>query len=532
MDQKKNVTIGTMVLLNVINFGIVAFWSFDGAIMPLFLTSKFGLSNIMISLIIDIGKFMIAISLFMGLFSDLTQMNWGKRRPLMLIGGLISAPLIALVPHMPSVWMLVAVISVVYFGMQFSAVPFYALVPEVVPNEKLGTANAFFSVFGGVGTLVSYVVLLSIVYKMNKPLAFYVLAGAILVGTLVSVFSIKETLPVEPPKKTNKSKAMLNCIFDIARDLPKLPELSWFMLANLFFWLALGAFLVYFTKFMEYYVNVPGTKAGLVLGVVVVVSILLAVPVGILGDKLNRKKYLFVGMSIIFVGLLAGYILIGPSSPVSGYDLTKKKSVIEIADKLGFDMAGVDLSAFTSEKFNPPFDANKDGLTDDKKSDVMRWCLNGDIDKKVCNAAVAKVMGSDNEALATTTKAFESLCKIISKHTTQVLFIAMGVIFFAAIGLTICFVIMAAILPTLMPEDKMGLYMGFYSSVIGIGQLLSVFIAGLAIDFTLKSSALGYRWVFFQGTLCMFLAAITLLRVPYIPNAKDPTITQRMNEKK
>jgi len=37
MDDKKNVKLMTMVLLNVINFGLVAFWSFDGAIMPLFL---------------------------------------------------------------------------------------------------------------------------------------------------------------------------------------------------------------------------------------------------------------------------------------------------------------------------------------------------------------------------------------------------------------------------------------------------------------------------------------------------------------
>jgi Na+/melibiose symporter-like transporter len=146
MDARKNITIPKMMLLNMVNFGIVAFWSFDGAAMPLFLTSNFGLSNTAITLILGIGKFMIVLSLFFGLYSDLTQLNWGKRRPLMLLGGLIAAPLIALIPHMQEVWSLVAVITVVYFGMQFTAVPYYALVPEVVPNEKLGTANAFFSV--------------------------------------------------------------------------------------------------------------------------------------------------------------------------------------------------------------------------------------------------------------------------------------------------------------------------------------------------------------------------------------------------
>jgi len=533
MDQKKNVKLITMVLLNVINFGLVAFWSFDGAIMPLFLTTKFGLSNIAISLIIDIGKFMIFISLLMGLFSDLSQYSWGKRRPLMLVGGLISAPLIACIPHMPNVWSLVIVMTIIYFNIQFAAVPFFALVPEVVPNEKLGTANAFFSVFGGIGTLVSYVVVLSIVYKINKPLAFYVLAVSHLAGTLTTVLFIKEFLP-EKPKHINKFAVMVKSIGEMFTELPKLPDLSWFMLSNLFFWLGLGAFLVYFTKFVEYYVNIPGTQAGIVLGVVVIVSIALAVPVGILGDKLSRKKFVFCGMITIFLGLLAGYFLIGPTSKVSGYNLADKNSVLKLASVYNYDMGGAELSAFKDEKFTPLYDANNDGLNDDKKADVMRWCLNGDISSDVCAKGVEKVIGAGNTAVEPTVKSFEDMNKLISKETHKVLILSFVIIAFAAIGLTICFVIMAAILPTLMPEDKMGLYMGFYSSVTGLGQFLSVIIAGFMIDKTLAANigALGYRWVFFQGTICLLIAALVLLRVPYIPNAKDPTITDKMKGSK
>ncbi len=533
MDQKKNVKLITMVLLNVINFGLVAFWSFDGAIMPLFLTTKFGLSNIAISLIIDIGKFMIFISLLMGLFSDLSQYSWGKRRPLMLVGGLISAPLIACIPHMPNVWSLVIVMTIIYFNIQFAAVPFFALVPEVVPNEKLGTANAFFSVFGGIGTLVSYVVVLSIVYKINKPLAFYVLAASHLAGTLITVLFIKEFLP-EKPKHINKFAVMVKSIGEMFTELPKLPDLSWFMLSNLFFWLGLGAFLVYFTKFVEYYVNIPGTKAGIVLGVVVIVSIGLAVPVGILGDKFSRKKFVFCGMMTIFLGLLAGYFLIGPTSKVSGYNLAEKDSVLKLASVYNYDMGGAELSAFKDEKFTPLYDANNDGLNDDKKADVMRWCLNGDISSDVCAKGVEKVIGAGNKAVEPTVKSFEDMNKLISKETHKVLILSFIIIAFAAIGLTICFVIMAAILPTLMPEDKMGLYMGFYSSVTGLGQFLSVIIAGFMIDKTLAANigALGYRWVFFQGTICLLIAALVLLRVPYIPNAKDPTITDKMKGSK
>ena len=39
MNQEKDITIGRMVLLNVINFGLVGFWSYDGGAMPALLWS-------------------------------------------------------------------------------------------------------------------------------------------------------------------------------------------------------------------------------------------------------------------------------------------------------------------------------------------------------------------------------------------------------------------------------------------------------------------------------------------------------------
>lgn len=536
MTKKLSITLGGMVLLNVINLGLTGFWAFDGAIMPLYLTSKFGLSNSTIGIILGIGKFMIVLSMFFGLFSDLTQMSWGKRRPLMLIGGLISAPMIALLPHMPAVPALIAVLTIAYFGIQLAAVPYFSLVPEVVPNDKLGTANAFFSIFGGVGTLLAYAFILSFVYKTNKNMAFYVIAALHLTGTLVSVFAVKEHLP--EAKKVDKMKIMLSSISEIKNDAAKYPSIFKFLLSNLFFWLGLGAFVVFFTKFMEYYVNIPGETAGYVLGTVVGVSILLAVPVGILGDKINRKTMTMVGMLVIFGGLLLGYILIGPSSTVSGLDLADSTVVAKIAELNGFDASAADLTVFANEEFDPPADVNNDEMND-KKSDILRWCLNGTLvdDKEsgdlACRKAVSVLLGENSPALDATAVVLGDLGKVIQAQTKKVLIISFAIIALAAIGLTICFVIMATILPTLMPDGKLGLYMGFYSTVTGLGQLISLTLAGIVIDSTINNSALGYRWIFIQGCVFMLVAILALRKVPYIPTATQPTIAdiERKNGK-
>lgn len=521
-----------MILLNLINFGLVGFWSFDGAVMPLFLTSKFALSNAQISLILGIGKIMIALSLFFGLYSDYTQTRHGKRIPLMLIGGLISAPLVALIPHAPFVWVLVPMLSMAYFGMQFAAVPFYALVPEVVPNEKLGTANAFFSAFSGLGTVVAYAVLLSVIYKINKPMAFYAMAAIHLVGTIVTVISIRERASEKAPDRVNKFSAMAKAVAEIARDIPRLPDLSWFMAANLFFWLSLGAFIVYFTKFMEYYVNVPGTKAGEVLALIVVVSIIFAFPAGMMGDRISRRWLTVAGMLIIAVGFLIGYFTIGPGSHVSGYDLADPKSVTALSTAYGYDLKSANLSKFTPNAFRPALDINRDGM-EDRKSDVLRWCLNGELSREDCRGAAAKVMGNSNPAWKTTISSIEILRGKITAETARVLRNSYIAIAFAAVGLCMCMILMATILPTLIPEKKMGLYMGFYSTFTGIGQFVSLLVAGIVIDATLAKhiEALGYRWIFIQGTVLMAISALLVMKVPYIPNAKDPTITDREKER-
>ena len=530
--HKKNATIGTMVLLNLINFGLVGFWSFDGAVMLPFLQTQFGIGNAVGGYIVGIGKLMIALSFFFGVFSDKTVSRMGKRRPLMLLGGLISAPLIALIPHMTNIWALVAALTVCYFGIQFAAVPYFSLVPEVIPNEKLGTANAFFSAFGGIGTLLAYAVLFSIIYTSNKFLAFYVLAAVHLGCTLATVFSIKEFVPDKLPEPESRFKAMAMSLVDVARDLPKYRDLTIFLISNLFFWLGLGVFVQFFTKFMEFYANIPNEPAGYVLGAIVIVSVILAVPVGIIGDKISRKHMVFAGMLTMFAALVIAYFVIGPKSSVSNLDLGSPEVVASLAQQQKVDVSGADFSPFVKDQFvmdasGKKKDINEDGLPD-KKSEAMRWCLNGGLDEKGCGAAVSAVMGADNPARENTLKAMLALNKHVTSETKGVIKIAFGVISFAAIGMTICVVIMATILPTLMPESKMGLYMGFYSTVTGLGQFLSVVIAGTIIQKTLTAGneALGYRWMFIQGAVCMLIAAIVVISVPYIPKANEPTITE------
>ena len=156
----KTVTkIHQMIMLNIINIGLVVFWSVDGAFMTNYLTKKefcfspFGMTDFGASVVLYIGQFMVMLGLLFGYWSDRTRTKMGKRKPYMLGGAIAVAVLYSMIPFVNSLALVVALQIVVYFFLVLMSIPYYSLIPDVTPADKLSTCNAFFSLFGAIGTI-------------------------------------------------------------------------------------------------------------------------------------------------------------------------------------------------------------------------------------------------------------------------------------------------------------------------------------------------------------------------------------------
>lgn len=316
--MKKTVTtIPQMLMLNFINIGLVIFWAVDGAFMTPFLTKKgyspYNLTEAKAGYILAIGQFMVCIGFIIGLLSDGTRTKFGKRLPYMFSGVVLAAAGYALLPHTQSLAMLITVQTAVYFFIVWGSIPYYSLIPDATPEQKLGTCNAFFSIFGAVGTIVGYLVIGGFLANpvthptMFRFLPFYATGAMLILTMLPTIFITRED--------TNYSaqpapEPILRRAADIVHELPKYMDLVFFMCLNFFMWMGLQGFVKYFTVFMDKDIGVPAAQASMLMGFLPGLAILCAVPLGILADKISRKGMLLAGLAACTVVMALGFFVI------------------------------------------------------------------------------------------------------------------------------------------------------------------------------------------------------------------------------
>lgn len=470
----KTVTkIHQMMLLNLINVGIVVFWSVDGAFMTNYLTktefcfSPFGLTDFQASVILNTGQVMIVLGVLFGYISDRTRTSMGKRKPYMLSGAIVASILYCLIPVTNSLALVIALQVVVYFFVVWMAIPYYSMIPDVTPADKLSTCNAFWSLFAGIGTVVGYAVIGGMLCdqcslpKLYRYLPFFATGGAILFFSILTVGTVREDTDYSntpEPEKVGFGKWLAGLL----AELKGYKDFCWFMVFNFFVWVGLQGFVKFFTRFMDSDMGVPLDTAALALGLLPIVLMVFAVPVGILGDKLNRKKFLLFGVLLTAAAMLAGYLFIPPN--VNKGDAVARAAAAQ-------QTAG--------EKYD------------------YEECLKGNPD--ACQAESPNMLGKIG---------------LLREEPLRTTAFTLG---FASAGLCVVFILMAAIAPTLMPQDKIGEYMGLLSATTGLGSFFGLGLSGYFS--TLLLSSIHCRVIFILGVVFLVIAAAVLALKVNIKNA-------------
>ena len=90
-----------------------------------------------------------------GYFSDRTWGNLGRRRPYFLYGALLSTAALFVMPNSPSLWIAAGTLWILDASINVSMEPFRALVGDVLPPEQRGFGYAMQSFFIGIGAVVA-----------------------------------------------------------------------------------------------------------------------------------------------------------------------------------------------------------------------------------------------------------------------------------------------------------------------------------------------------------------------------------------
>ncbi len=312
-------------------------------------TEGLGASPFIYGLIWLAGPFTgMVVQPLIGVLSDNTKSRFGRRRPYLLGGALITALALWAFPNsagisdfiskighfnMPA-WggLLIAAIMIWIIDacINIAQGPYRALVPDVVPKEQHSVANSYISLSIGLGSVIAAATAPVLKYvfdiQMSIPAQFIMAALAFSLAMTWTCMTIKEKSSINTEITEDKTEKQ-----SFAQSLKEFfllsPEVAKICTMQFFTWIGMMCMMIFFTNFAIHTVyGVPDlTKltaavqdtfmqtqvtatnySSICFAIFNFICFVIAVPIGLLASKFGNKKVhiiSLISMAIAYIGM-------------------------------------------------------------------------------------------------------------------------------------------------------------------------------------------------------------------------------------
>ena len=309
-------------------------------------TSSLGASPLLYSLIWLAGPFSgMVVQPIIGVLSDNTKSRFGRRRPYLLMGALITAVALWLFPHSAGISDIIGKIFHVHMpvwgGLFIAAIliwiidaciniaqgPYRSLIPDIVPPAQHAHANSYISLAIGLGSVIAMAVAPTLKFVFNYQMS--ISAQFIMAGLAFALAMIWTCLTIKEKSSLNSTEADVNTkeeiqkqsFWDSLKDFFLLsPEVKKICTMQFFTWIGMMCLLIYFTAFAIHTVyGIPDDTtieieqalkdtaqnyALIGLAIFNLICFLIAVPIGTLAHKFGNKKVHIISLSSMILAYL------------------------------------------------------------------------------------------------------------------------------------------------------------------------------------------------------------------------------------
>lgn len=287
-------------------FGVSVIWTLFNVFVPLFLANRFDLPSSLIGMFMtldNVAAFLIQAPV--GAWSDRLRTPIGRRMPFILIAAPISAAAFGVIPLLSVLPLFFVCTLTLVISMAFWRTPVMALMPDITPSKYRSQANGIINLMGGLGAVVASLGG-SALYELDIYYPFWLGSILVLLAALLVFLFIKEPKTyqqTEPPPR------LADSLRDIMRDKEKSAIR---LLLAIFFWVLTtqqaDAFLsLYATR----YLGISEGDAGRMAGHMAISFMIFAIPAGILGSQIGRRKTITIGL----VGMALSILIIAVLPP-------------------------------------------------------------------------------------------------------------------------------------------------------------------------------------------------------------------------
>ena len=241
----------------------------------------------------------------MGAVSDRSRSRWGRRRPFMVAGSLLSSLFLLLMGVAGTFPLLFAALFFLQISANSAHGPYQGVIPDLVPRERRGRASGFFGTANLLGTVIGA---FAGGQLLDRGLGghFVVLAAAVLAATAV----VAALATPEGPAPAREDLGAVRKEF--GRRLEELrarPGFAWLMASRLFFFMGLLSadntmlFLIRERIGLED----AGAPTSYALATLIVVAAVVSVPAGWFSDAFGRRKLVALACGL---GVAASALLV------------------------------------------------------------------------------------------------------------------------------------------------------------------------------------------------------------------------------
>jgi len=227
-----------------------------------------------------------------GAMSDRSTFKWGRRRPYIFWGMLVS---ILLLPGFALAGSFAA-IFIVYCLLQVTANtaqgPYQAFLPEMVPEKKRGMASGFRSLLELLGG-VSFVLIAGYVYTSKTGIGgLWILLGTIGFVLLVTMLTTVLLVHEQPSPGVKEKTSPLAAFADITKtETWKNRSFIWFLISRLLFYMGFTTIQQFAFYYVQDVVGVkdPAATAALFVAIAAGGMLIVVWPAGYFSDRIGRR---------------------------------------------------------------------------------------------------------------------------------------------------------------------------------------------------------------------------------------------------
>ena len=261
-----------------------------------------------------------ALSLFVtplaGALSDRSASRFGRRRPFMLAGTLVTIVFLLQMAHFGrggNIWLFLLCYLGVQLGSNWSGGPYAGLIPDVAPPQERGVASGWLALMTALGTLAGAIAAGQLVRGESYGPMYGAIALVLLVFLGLTLFGVRET--------QGERASPLRLRAFLRGFVPRGPAYRNFYLVLLTRGLVTMGIYSVFTFFQFFLKDViraanPVAQASYLVAIIIAAGVPTSLVAGARSDRLGRKRLVYLSggvmalASIVFIG-----VALSPSLP-------------------------------------------------------------------------------------------------------------------------------------------------------------------------------------------------------------------------